>query len=238
MTNIRINKYLADAGLMSRRKADEAISNGEIKVNGTVSRELGIKINPDKDVISFKGKEVKPSRDKFTYYALNKPKGIISTANDEKGRKNVLDFVPESPRVFPVGRLDANSEGLIILTNDGDLTQRLTHPSFLHQKEYFVVAKNHKRISLDSAKNQMKRGIRVGEDLMKADEIEISEAENKYFEMKLILHTGHNRQIRRMCDRIGLEVIKLVRTRIVNLLLSDLQIEPGEYKVVTKEQIL
>lgn len=238
MTNIRINKFISDAGLMSRRKADEAVSNGEISINNKITKELGIKIDPEKDVVSYKGKEITNTFKKYIYYALNKPKGVISTAIDEKGRKTVLDYVPKESRVYPVGRLDANSEGLILLTNDGDLAQRLTHPSFLHQKEYFVVAKNIKNISPDSAKNLLKKGIRVGNETMKADEVSVIESENKYFEMKLILHTGHNRQIRRMCDRIGLEVVKLVRTRIVKLVLDDLGINPGEYKTVLKDQII
>lgn len=238
MTSVRINKYLSEVGLMSRRKADDAIINGQISVNGKIVTELGIKINPERDCISYRGKEIPKQLKYFIYYALNKPKGIISTANDEQGRKTVVDLVPRNPRVYPVGRLDANSEGLILLTNDGELTQQLTHPKYQHQKEYFVVAKNNRGIGPKQAEAALKKGIRIRSELMKADTAKVKESDNKYFEIELVLHTGHNRQIRRMCDKIGLEVIKLIRVRIGQLLLRDLNLKSGEYKIISKNQII
>lgn len=238
---IRLNKYLAEAGVASRRHADDLIVNGKVKINGEIIKELGTKIDPDIDKVEVGESLIKPSH-QLVYWALNKPKGIVSTAQDEIGRKKVTDFVPASPRVYPIGRLDAESEGLIILTNDGELTQKLTHPSFQHEKEYQVIAKSLKLKAKNSEeiKKLFLNGLQIDGHLMKVDSIEFQDSTSSFpfLTFRLVLHTGYNRQIRKMCAKIGLGVLKLERIRIGKLCLANLNIKPGEYKPITKEQII
>jgi len=236
---IRINKFLSDSGVCSRRKADEHILAGDVSVNGDIISELGVKIDPGKDKVVFRGSNVVPT-EKYIYYALNKPKGVISTASDEKDRKTVMSFVPESPRVYPVGRLDRDSEGLILLTNDGQLTNILSHPRGEHEKEYEVVAVRKGNYSIDSKKIERAylSGIIIEGKLMKADTVNISMTQDAKCRMKIVLHTGYNRQIRRMCDKIGLDVRKLTRVRIGKLNLANLNIPIGGYVEVKREDII
>lgn len=235
---IRLNKFLAEAGYCSRRKADEHISSGDVKVNDNVVKELGLKVDPTKDKVEFKNETVS-NKSALVYYALYKPKGIISTASDDQGRQMVTDLVPRLPRVYPVGRLDEDSEGLIILTNDGDLTQKLTHPSFEHAKEYEVITRKPKQeIVPAEIEQRFKRGMEIDGKLMKADSIKVQPLNTKYLTLDITLHSGLNRQIRRMCAQMNLEVIKLTRIRIVNLSLSDLQLSPGQFKNITMDQII
>lgn len=250
---VRLNKFLANAGVTSRRGADALIGKGEVKVNGTIITELGIKIDPEVDKVVVNGKTLE-SASTHVYYALYKPKGVVSTADDEKGREKVTDLVPSIPRVYPVGRLDADSEGLIILTNDGDLTQKLTHPSFEHEKEYSVEVKSPKskgKISPELSKSicdQLITGLHIDDHIMKADTAKVidiqkstrlAEAEpRRIITLQIVLHTGYNRQIRKMCDRLGLVVINLKRVRIGKLNLEDLDISAGQYKIISKDQIL
>ena len=239
---IRLNKFLSESGICSRRQADEYILAGKISINGIFNKELGVKIDPEKDEIEFDGRAIKQTQN-LVYYALNKPKGVVTTSSDEKGRKTVLDLIPVSTRVFPVGRLDQYSEGLIILTNDGGLTQNLTHPSFKHEKEYLVEA-NSRSLNAESAskiKKQFKSGLFIDGKRMSADAVEVDYlggTSSSSFRLKLILHTGYNRQIRRMCDKIGLNVSKLVRIRIGKLRLDELGLKPGEYKEIKPESII
>ncbi|MFA7253525.1 MAG: pseudouridine synthase [Patescibacteria group bacterium] len=239
---IRLNKFLADAGLFSRREADEHILAGEITVNGNPVTEMGTKIEPDHDIVEYKGKIIK-LQTAYTYYALYKPKGVVSTAKDELGRQTVLDFVPKEPRVYPVGRLDADSEGLIILTNDGDLTNHLTHPSFEHEKEYEIIVKSTKQKakSPEEITKMFENGFMIDGHLMIADVARSIKSPALSFPLSafsLVLHTGYNRQIRRMCDKIGLNVIKLTRTRIGKLKLADLNLKHGGYMEITKSRIV
>jgi 23S rRNA pseudouridine2605 synthase len=239
---IRLNKFISDSGLMSRRKADEAISNGDIEVNGTTVSELGLKVDPEKDVVKCNGRFVK-AEPELVYYAVYKPNGVISTAQDEKGRDNVVGLVPRFPRVYPVGRLDAYSEGLMILTNDGDLTQKLTHPSFEHEKEYEVtvhISDEELRYNVNligHLKKSFTDGLQIEGKLMKADRIFIKDNEKSLL-LSLVLHTGYNRQIRKMCAQIGLAVSKIKRIRIGRLNLQPLNLKPGEYKKIEKYQII
>lgn len=237
---LRLNKYLANAGVASRRHADEFILDGKVSVNGKIVNELGVQIETDHDVVFFDGSAVKPFAD-FAYYALNKPKGVISTSIDEIGRKKVTDLVPEIPRVYPIGRLDAESEGLIVLTNDGTFTQKLTHPSFKHEKEYIVTVKKleSSRVGKDGIKSVFEKGMLIDGIQMKADKVALHDTSiNNVFTLNIVLHTGYNRQIRKMCAKINLEVLKLERVRIGKLKLSDLELKSGEYTTITKEQIL
>jgi len=243
MNMIRLNKFLADSGLSSRRKADEIISTGQIKVNGEIVSELGSKIDPVNDKVEYLGKVI-GSKAELVYYALYKPKGIVSTSIDEHNRKSVVDLVPKNPRVFPVGRLDIDSEGLMILTNDGDLANLLTHPKFEHKKEYEVIIRiTNKGLSVKGdreihIKDMLEKGLMIDQQLMKADTAEVTQIRDSLFLIRIVLHTGFNRQIRKMCAKIGLEVIKLTRIRISKLSLSNIDIKGGEYKQVLKKQII
>lgn len=241
MTKVRINKFLSDSGICSRREADEHILAGEAKINDAVAF-LGNKVDPEKDEIKFKDKVVK-KRERFVYYAIYKPKGYISTASDEQGRKTVLDLAPKSPRVYPVGRLDKDSEGLIILTNDGELTNLLTHPSHSINKEYRVEIRNTKSEALNKSEiqNVKKRfidGLNIDGQLMKADKIKIFILHVTSYLIHITIHTGYNRQIRKMCAKLDLEVVKLKRIRIGKLELKNLNINSGECKIIDKKSII
>lgn len=243
MTKVRLNKFLSDSGICSRREADEHILAGDVKINGHIAK-LGDRINPQKDEISYEGKIIKPKTEEYVYYALYKPRGVISTRSDEAGRESVIDLVPKEPRVYPVGRLDKESEGLIILTNDGELTQKLTHPSFEHEKEYKVKVKSQNsevkvlNQNLKLIEQKFLDGIKIDGKLMRAKSIKIESLNTSYYILDTVLTTGHNRQIRKMCAKMGLEVIKLVRVKIGNLELESLKLKPGEYKVITKTDLI
>lgn len=238
MTNlVRLNKFLSDSGACSRRKADEHILAGEVKVDGKIVT-LGAKIDPSVNTIELNGEIIKP-KTKLMYYALYKPKGVVSTASDEQGRKTVIDLVPKTPRVYPVGRLDKDSEGLMILTNDGELAQKLTHPSFEHEKEYEVLVSGIKYqvLSIGQVKEQFLKGFKIEGKLMRADIIDVFPIHDTKYLIRITIHTGYNRQIRKMCDKLNLTVIKLTRTRIAKLSLDKLNLKPCEYKTINKSDI-
>ena len=236
---IRINKYLAEAGICSRRKADELVLAGKIKINEKIA-DPGDCIG-DTDKVYYNNKPVEFDQEKV-YIVLNKPTGVISAAIDEKGRKKVTDFGPESVRLYPIGRLDSDSEGLIILTNDGDLAQKLSHPSFQHEKEYEVWIDRGEKVEFDKIKGRMTGGLLIEKKLMKADSVDSFRMKTKngqkYVIFNVVLHTGHNRQIRKMCGKIGLSVAKLVRIRIGKLELSKLNLKSGRTKQITKNDII
>lgn len=242
---IRLNKFIAESGYCSRREADSLIEHGKVKINGEVAV-VGLKIDTDADKVTVRGQEI-CAKEGYVYYALNKPIGVVSTAYDPQGRKTVIDFVPKESRVYPVGRLDYDSEGLIILTNDGELTQKLTHPSFEHQKTYFVRCKilpgNFKSMQdvHKEIKYRFEEGVVVEGQLMKADnvsDIRSSAYKTGDISFKIVLHTGYNRQIRKMCQKIGLNVVKLVRTKIAKLSIDDLDIGVGKYKIINREDLV
>jgi len=239
---IRLNKFLADAGCCSRRKADELIRDSQVKVNNETKTELGLKVDPEEDEIFLNDKLIKPSEKTFIYYALNKPKGVVSTAAEDKTMKTVVDLVPKIPRVYPVGRLDKNSQGLIVLTNDGELTKELTHPKYEHEKEYQVQVKSREfgAKNLEQIRRKFTNGLLIDGKLMKADKIDIilQTPNSKFLTLFLVLHTGYNRQIRKMCAKIGLEVVDLVRVRLNKLKLSDLGLKMGEYRKIERNQII
>ena len=238
-SKIRLNKYLSQNGLCSRRSADKLILAGKVRVNGVKVTELGLKVDEDKDIVELDGKSLK-KEDKVVYYALNKPVGYITTVKDPKSRKKVIDLVPEYPKDYPVGRLDYDSEGLIILTNDGDFTYRMTHPKFEKEKEYEVKVKTANRkpqylVSNIEYLNLLKKGVKLKEGLARADNIRMLKEENDYFIFSIVLHQGWNRQIRRMCATVGLDVLKLKRVRIGKLKIGN--IKTGEYKKIDKKEI-
>ncbi len=240
MSSMRLNKFLAEAGLCSRRQADEYIAAGDVYVNGQPAC-LGMKINPNQDQIVFQNKLVTLPPDQFVYYALYKPRGIISTSSDEWGRAAVTDLVPPEPRVYPVGRLDKDSEGLMILTNDGELTYELTHPKFEHQKEYQVVVKpTDDSLQPEQIKAAFQRGISIDGQHMAADSVQFADkctSDDQLLTMHIILHTGYKRQIRRMCAAVGLEVISLKRIGMGKLQLGSLGLAAGQYVRIERNDI-
>lgn len=232
MEPIRLQKYMADQGIASRRKCEEFIEKGMVKINGNVIKEMGVKINPETDKIEVDGKRLEKEREKFVYYALNKPVGFVSSCVRTKTEKNlIIDLVPENPRVFPIGRLDKDSEGLIILSNDGQLTLELTHPSKEHEKEYFVVVSP---MITDGALDKLRNGVSIlqGEQTQPCEIKRVDKC--SFF---ITLKEGKNRQIRRMVQKVGCEVRKLKRVRIGKYVLNDFQIFPGKYKKLSMEEV-
>ncbi len=241
MAIVRLNKFIADAGICSRRKADERIRSGNVLVNGQPA-ELGMTIDPTTDEVTVCGKPVSPQSEQLVYYALYKPTGVISTASDPHGRPTVTDLVPSSPRVYPVGRLDMDSEGLILLTNDGQLAYELMHPSFQHEKEYEVLVHCPPAgLDRDRIIATFIKGIEADGELLQADRVSVDNIrqhqENTAL-LRIVLHTGYNRQIRRMCEAVGLSVINLRRVRISRLHLASLSLKAGEYRRIDKSAVL
>jgi len=228
---IRLNKYLSSAGIGSRRKCDDYIAEGRITVNGNIVKTLGIKIDEFRDKITFDGKEVK-SEQKLVYLILNKPKGVITSAKDEYERNTVLDLIPLNIRIFPVGRLDQDTTGLLLLTNDGELSNKLMHPKFKIPKTYHVLLD---RIIQPKDQYHFERGILL--DDRKTAPCKLSEIriiDNCSF-LEVILHEGRKRQIRRMFDELGYNVVDLDRIGFGPLNLTG--IKRGEWRYLSKEEI-
>ena len=218
---------MARAGLASRRQAKALIDKGLVKVNGKVITEPFFQVNPENDLVEFKGKPVKIPKN-WTYIILNKPRGTITTVRDELGRKTVMDLVScEEKGLVPVGRLDEESEGLLLITNDGDLVHDLTHPSFEIKKEYEVTLP---RIPGKELK-KMEEGIHLGDACLKASKV-VFKGKNRIF---VTLREGKNREIRRMLGMLGYRAEKLKRIRMGNLKLSGLKL--GEWRKLTKNEI-
>lgn len=232
MEQIRLQKLFTDCGILSRRAAEEEIKAGKVTVNGTVA-ELGQKVCPDTDVVLYKGKRITPPEKKdFVYILLNKPCGVVTSAKDEKGRRCVTDIVRVGTRVYPVGRLDLNSQGLIIMTNDGELTNKLTHPRHEIPKIYEVEVKGEITKEQLTALNESM--VLDGYIIMpvKTELVSKSPASST---LKMTLFEGRNRQIRKMCDSQGLKVMKLTRTTIGPIKMDGLP--SGKWRYLTDEEI-
>ncbi len=240
---MRLNKFLAHAGIASRRAADKLIAAGRVRVNGQVVREMGVQIDPVRDQVAVDGKPVTTAQNQRLYLLLNKPAGVITSRKDPEGRKTILDLIPKKyHHLHPVGRLDFQSEGLVLLTDDGDLTQRLTHPSFQHEKEYWV--------QIDGPVPNVviykfRKGVELEDGMARARVRRLSKipAEQRFWIkddpkrtwLVFILHEGRNRQIRRMCEALDLRVRRLVRIRIESIHLGDLK--PGQWRPASSRQI-
>jgi len=222
----RLQKVLARAGLGSRRACEELIADGRVTVNGAVAG-LGRRVDPATDEVEVDGALV-PVAEGLVHYLLNKPAGVVTTAADPEGRSTVLDLVPPEPRVFPVGRLDLATEGLVILTNDGPLTHRLTHPRFGVEKEYVVEVEG--RPSAGAV-----RRLREGVDLEDGRTAPAKVALVAPGVLRITIHEGRNRQIRRMCEAIGHPVRRLVRTRIGPV--ADRRLAPGAWRDLTPAEV-
>ncbi len=202
---IRLNKYLADCGISSRRKADELILVGRIKVNGKTITKLGLQIEPGKDEVYYLNKKIQPKN--YIYIMLNKPQGYTCTTKKFKGEKNILDLIKIKEKIFPVGRLDKNSQGLIFLTNDGNWAYNLTHPKFQIEKEYLVISS--KPIKTEDL-NKMKKGFKDQGQLLNIKSFKI----NSPTSVNLILTQGHKREIRRLFKHFNYQIKLLKRIRI------------------------
>ncbi len=227
---VRLNKYISNAGITSRRKADELITQGAVTINGKVVTELGVQVKPYEDQVSVNGEVVSP-RPRFVYLLLNKPKDTITTTSDEKDRTTVLDYVQTSERVYPVGRLDRNTTGVLLLTNDGELTNRLTHPSFEIEREYHATLD--KRLEHVDARKIAEGGIDIGEgDVTGPAELLTMETPN---EVMLKIREGKNREVRRIFETLGYEVEKLDRTSFAGL--THRGMSRGESRPLTNPEI-
>lgn len=230
MSGVRLNKYIAASGLCSRRKADELIEAGKVNVNGKIVTELGFLVQ-DKDKVFVDKKMIRPV--KHEYYKFFKPAGYITTADDEKGRKTIYDLLPENLyHLKPVGRLDKDSTGLLILTNDGELINQLTHPSVKVPKVYLVSvdARVHKH-----ELEQMALGLEIEKGKMAYADITVLEADNKSTTMKITLFQGLNRQIRKMFEHFGYEVKSLKRIQHATVSIEGLK--RGEFKPIKPQAI-
>lgn len=217
---IRLQKFLAENGVASRRKSEELIELGKVKVNGRVAA-IGDKIDPVRDKITVKGKTIVAVKEKV-YIMLHKPRGFITTMSDEKDRKCVAQLVKDVPvKVFPIGRLDRNSEGLLLMTNDGELSNKLTHPSSLVNKTYRVTVKG--SVSAEQI-DKMAVGIDIDGDgrLTQPCDVFVIERKEDRTVLGFIIHEGRNRQIRKMSEKVGLEVLRLKRTEIAGVKLGML----------------
>ncbi len=209
---LRLNKYLAIAGIGSRRKSDEMILAGVVKVNGKVVQELGVKINPRKDKVSVNGQVVEVNQKSY-YILLNKPKDCITTVSDERGRTTVMDYVKVRDRIFPVGRLDRNTTGVLLLTNDGELAQRLIHPKNEIERVYRV---HLERGLLDEDLVSLKHGVKLEDGFAKPRDVAVIPG-TKRTELVLALGEGRNREVRRMFEELGYELKGLERILFAGL---------------------
>ncbi|MXW42407.1 MAG: rRNA pseudouridine synthase [Acidimicrobiia bacterium] len=221
-----MQKVLAAAGVASRRAVEELVEQGRIDVNGKPAR-LGQRVDPNTDTVAVDDQIVGLHND-LVHYLLNKPVGVISSADDPQDRLTVVEMVPRQPRVFPVGRLDADSEGLLILTNNGALAQKLTHPSFGVAKEYWVLVKgNPSRGVL----RQLREGVELEDGLARAVAISLPQTST----IRIVVNEGRNRLVRRMCDAVGHPVKRLVRTRIGPI--ADRKLHPGAWRGLAQAEV-
>lgn len=228
---MRINKFLAESGVGSRRACDKIIEEGRVKINGKVCS-LGAEVDPMKDSVTFDGKKLGKVK-KFEYYIMNKPKGCVCTVKDDKGRKTVMDYLPPlNARVYPVGRLDYDSEGLLIFTNDGDFANRLTHPSNEIPKTYLVKIEGNIE---ENSLAKLRAGVVIDGVKTKKCTIKVVDEFKDFTKMHVTITEGRNREIRKMFETVGKEVVFLKRIKIGDLALHGL--DRGECRKLTPEEI-
>ncbi|WP_294375394.1 pseudouridine synthase [uncultured Clostridium sp.] len=229
----RLQKYMAACGIASRRKCEEIILENRVKVNGIVIKELGCKVDASKDIVELDGKIIK-KEEKKVYIILNKPEGVVTTVKDEKGRETVIDIVKTEERIFPVGRLDYDSSGLIIMTNDGELYNRIIHPRVEIDKKYVALVKG--EVSIED-KEKFENGIDIGGYITAPAKLKMLEYSRRrdISTIEVCIHEGKNRQIRRMCSVLGHDVVSLKRVSIGNIRLG--QLRKGEYRELNKEEL-
>lgn len=226
MEQIRLQKYLADAGIASRRKAEELIKQGKVHVNGKIVNELGTKVTPNVDEIRYEGKKVE-IEEKYIYILLNKPIGYVTTVKDQFNRDSVMDLVKIRKRLVPVGRLDMYTSGALILTNDGEFVYKVTHPKHEVEKTYTVTIKG--IIKKEEVKN-LEIGVDIGEYITKPAKVKIlkTDEEKNISRLEITIHEGKNRQVRKMCEAIGHSVLALHRSKIAGIGVKDMPLRKME----------
>ena len=228
---MRLNKFLSNSGVASRRKCDLLIKEGKVYVNGKLVTELGTIINEKKDKVTVDGERITlPSS--FVYIKLNKPKGYACTAHDEKGRKTIYDLIDTDERLFSIGRLDYDTEGLIILTNDGDFANKVSHPKFSIEKEYRVTIEGDIK---ESELAVMRKGVVIDGERLPSARVNFLSSENGFTKLSVVIDEGQNRQIRRMFEAIGKSIRLLKRVRIGSVTLGRLR--RGDYKDLTEDEL-
>lgn len=230
----RLQKILAARGVASRRKCEELIAAGRVKVNGALVKELGYKADPKIDRIEVDGKPIRDEPSRYRYYLFHKPTGVITSVRDPQGRKTVLDFVDVSERIYPVGRLDYDTSGLLLLTNDGKLTNRLTHPRFEVKKTYVATVRG---VPNQRALRALMSGVMLEDGKTAPAFARLTRVDDRAREadIELTIHEGRNRQVRRMCAAVGHPVLKLRRVQFGFLTLGSLK--PGQYRPLTREEV-
>jgi len=227
---IRLQKVMADRGVASRRRAEELITEGRVRVDGELVTTLGTRV-PESARIDVDGRPVAPAP-AHRYIVMNKPVGIVSTAHDEHGRRTVVDHLGARERLYPVGRLDTDSEGLLLLTNDGPWAERVLHPRYGHEREYDVSVEGD---LTDDGLARLRRGIPLEEGIARAVRVAVRSRSRGRSRLSMVLLTGWKRQVRRMCLAVGLKVTRLVRVRMGPLELGRLR--PGEFRDLTKKEV-
>ncbi len=239
----RLQKILAHAGIASRRKCEELIVDKRVRVNGNIVSELGTKVDPARDKIEVDGKPIR--FEKPTYIVLHKPKGYLSDVDESSGKKLAVDLVESRERLYAAGRLDLNSEGLLLLTNDGDLAHRITHPRFRHEKEYLALVTGE---PTEETLARLRRGLSIDGVMMRVDSVRIvrrlgelgrqhgwNEPRRDEVWLKIVLHEGRKREIRILCNAIGHPVKRLIRTRIGNIELGGLPV--GKWRALSESEV-
>ena len=229
----RLQKFLAECGVASRRKCEEYILQEKVQVNGQTVTELGIKINPEDDEITFDGNKVKPEEKKI-YILLNKPIGYVTTSDEQFGRDKVLDLVKVKERIVPVGRLDMYTSGALILTNDGDFVYKVTHPKHEITKTYTVTVKG---IIKNEEVEQLRKGVKIDDYTTKPAKVKIlkTDDEKNISRLEITIHEGKNRQVRKMCESIKHKVLALHRSKIAGIEVKDIPL--GKWRYLKKEEI-
>lgn len=227
MEEVRLQKFLANSGVASRRKCEELILEGKVSVNGKVVNELGTKINPSVDKVECCGKLIHSS-EKKVYILLNKPIGYVTTSDEQFGRDKVLDLVKVKERIVPVGRLDMYTSGALILTNDGDFVYKVTHPKHEITKTYTVTVKG---IIKNEEVEQLRKGVKIDDYTTKPAKVKIlkTDDEKNISRLEITIHEGKNRQVRRMCESVGRKVLALHRSKIGNIGVKDIELGKWRY---------
>ena len=227
MEEIRLQKYLAEAGIASRRKCEEYITAGRVKVNGKIINELGTKVSPEKDEIYFDDKKIE-NKEELVYILLNKPIGYVTTAKDQFNRDTVMNLIKIKERVVPVGRLDMYTSGALLLSNDGNFVYKITHPKHEINKTYTVTLKG---IVTKEDVEKLEKGVDIGGYTTKPAKVKIlkTDIEKNISRLEITIHEGKNRQVRKMCESVGRKVIALHRSKIGNIGVKDIELGKWRY---------
>lgn len=229
--NVRLNKFLARCGVTSRRKADDLIAIGRVAVNGEPVTEMGVRINPDSDTVSVDGAVVSLP-ESYVYYLLHKPQDVVTTVSDPHGRKTVVDLIPTDRRIYPVGRLDYDTTGVLLLTDDGEFAQQMTHPSYEIDRTYEVTYQGHLP---SDAKTRVRKGLDIGDDQPVQGELSLLWEKEHHGAAHLTLHTGKYHEVKRIFTALDCEVQRLHRIKFGEFSCGELA--PGEYRQLSQDEV-